>query len=177
NFGDYQSLVLNHSVDANGADQAGIRWYELRCSHSCASIADWQIQQQSTFAPDADSRWMGSIGMDRVGNIALGYSVSSNTTFPSIRYAGRLANDPPNQLAQGEGEIVAGGGSQIVSFGRWGDYSTMTLDPLDDCTFWYTNEYMPTTSSNGWATKIASFKFPSCTPLALNYVYLPVVMR
>ena len=177
NFGDYQSLVLNHSVDANGADQAGIRWYELRCSHSCANIADWQIQQQSTFAPDADSRWMGSIGMDRMGNIALGYSVSSNTTFPSIRYAGRLANDPPNQLAQGEGEIVAGGGSQTVSFGRWGDYSTMTLDPLDDCTFWYTNEYMPTTSSNGWTTKIASFKFPSCTTLALNYVYLPTLQR
>src|SRR5205807_985450 len=113
-------------------------------------------------APDAANRWMGSIAMDRDGNIAAGYSVSSSSVFPSIRYAGRLATDPPGQLSQGEATLFAGSGSQTGNPGRWGDYTDMTVDPSDDCTFWYTNEYYQTTSSASWRTRIGRFKFPSC---------------
>ena len=157
NFGTHESLVANHTVDADGSDHAGVRWYELRNSGG-----GWTIENQGTYAPDSDHRWMGSIAMDQDGNIALGYSVSSNTTFPSIRYTGRLADDPANQLNQGEAELIAGGGSQTDPAARWGDYSMMAVDPVDDCTFWYTQEYYETTSDRGWQTRIGSFKFSSC---------------
>ena len=91
-----KSLLTNESVDANGTDQAGVRWYELRDPNGSPFI-----YQQGTYAPDSDNRWMGSIAMDRDGNIAVGYSVSSSTTFPSIRYAGRLATDPLGQIGPG----------------------------------------------------------------------------
>ena len=158
NFGSYQALVANISVDASGADQAGIRWYELR-----KSGGSWSIYQQGTYAPDSNNRWMGSAAMDHVGNIALGYSVSSSTVFPSIRYAGRLSTDPLGTLPQAEAEIIAGSGSQTHPAARWGDYSAMAVDPVDDCTFWYTQEYIQTTGSAPWQTRIASFKFPNCT--------------
>ncbi len=93
NFDTYQTLVTNHTVDVNGADRAGIRWYELRNSGS-----GWSIRQQATYSPDNNHRWMGSIAMDKAGNMALGYSVSSSSVFPSIRYAGRLASDSLNTL-------------------------------------------------------------------------------
>jgi uncharacterized repeat protein (TIGR01451 family) len=157
NFGTHESLVTNHTVDASGSDHAGIRWYELRNTGS-----GWSIQNQGTYAPDADHRWMGSIAMDQDGNIALGYSISSSTTFPSIRYTGRLTDDTPDTLPQGEAELIAGGGSQTDSSSRWGDYSMMSVDPTDDCTFWYTQEYYAVTSSRGWQTRIGSFKFPTC---------------
>ena len=158
NFGSYQALVANISVDASGADQAGIRWYELR-----KSGGSWSIYQQGTYAPDSNNRWMGSAAMDHVGNIALGYSVSSSTVFPSIRYAGRLSTDPLGTLPQAEAEIIAGSGSQTHPAARWGDYSAMAVDPVDDCTFWYTQEYIQTTGSAPWQTRIASFKFPNCS--------------
>lgn len=157
NFGDRETMVLNHTVDANGANQGGIRWYELRKTGS-----DWSIYQQGTFAPDGDSRWMGSVAMDKAGNMALGYSVSSTATYPSIRYTGRLESDPLGTLPQGETTLIAGGGSQLSTSGRWGDYSSMSVDPNDDCTFWYTQEYYPASSSAGWHTRIGSFSFPSC---------------
>jgi hypothetical protein len=157
NMGSYQTSVISHVVDENGADHAGVRWYEIR-----DPAGNPFVYQQGTYAPDADHRWMASQAMDRDGNIAIGYSVSSSTTFPSIRYAGRLANDPLGLLAQGEATLIAGTGSQTSSSGRWGDYSAMQVDPTDDCTFWYTTEYYPTTGGSTWQTRIGSFKFPSC---------------
>lgn len=157
NFGDHQTLVLNHTVAA-GSGRAGIRWYELRRQQG-----DWGIEQQGTYAPDATSRWMGSMAMDGSGNMALGYSVSSASVYPSIRYAGRLADDPAGMLSQAEVTLQAGSGSQFSSFGRWGDYSMMVVDTVDDCTFWYTQEYYQTNSDMGWQTRIGAFRFPSCT--------------
>lgn len=162
NFGGYQTLVVNHSVDvtnAGGQGQAGIRWYELRDDGT-----GWMIHQQGTYAPDSNHRWMGSVAMDRMGNIALGYSVSSSSVFPSVRYAGRLAGDPPGIFAQAEQELVSSTFSQEGT-ARWGDYSSMTLDPTDDCTFWYTQQYAaaPNEFSWGnWTTRIGSFKYPTC---------------
>ena len=158
NFGDHQSLVANHTVDVDGSDHAGIRWYELR-----ATGGPWAIEQQGTYAPDSDHRWMGSAAMDASGNIAVGYSVSSETTFPSIRAAGRLVTDPPGELSQGEQEMFAGTGSQTHSAARWGDYSSLNVDPVDQCTLWYTQEYLVETSVADWHTRIGHFKFPSCT--------------
>jgi len=167
NFGTHESLVVNHTVDAD-TNHAGVRWYELRDPNAATPI----VHQQSTFAPDAHNRWMGSAAMDRRGDLAIGYSVSSTTLHPSIRYAGRLAGDPLNNLSQGEAELLAGtfsapdtaftGGDP-----RWGDYTHLVTDPLDDCTFWYINEHQrPEPIGDGtlrrWATRIGSFKFTEC---------------
>jgi IPT/TIG domain len=161
NLGTHESLVMNHTVNVSG--HAGVRWYELR-----KTTGPWSIFQQSTFSPNADSRWMGSIAMDRDGDIAVGYSVSSTSVDPSIRYAGRLASDPAGALTQGEATMQAGSGIETDFSGRWGDYSSMSVAPTDDCTFWYANEYFPTTSDRGWHTRIGSFKFPSCGPVAIS---------
>ncbi len=158
NFGDHASLVVNHTVDADGDDHAGIRWYEARDSGS-----GWSLYQQGTYAPDADHRWMGSAALDVSGNLAIGYSVSSGTTFPSIRVTGRLADDPLGELTQGESEMIAGTGSQTHPAARWGDYSMLAVDPVDQCTFWYTTEYLPETSEADWHTRIGHFKYPNCT--------------
>ncbi len=161
NMGSYESLLTNQSVDGGAGPNgnvAGVRWYELRSPNSNPTIF-----QQGTYAPgvtDGIHRWMGSMAMDHVGNIALGYSASSTTLFPSIRYTGRLANDPPGTLPQGEASILDGTASQ-TSGQRWGDYTDMTVDPTDDCTFWYVNEYVPS-SATGWRMHIGSFKFPNC---------------
>lgn len=159
NFGGYATLISNHTVDYNSTDRAGIHWFELRKG---ALESDWSLFQDGVFSPDATHRWMGSLAMDHVGNIALGYSVSSSTVYPSVRYSGRLAGDPLGTMPQGEVELVAGSGSQTGS-SRWGDYSTMSLDPTDDCTFWYTQQYVKTTGSNSWTTRIGSFRFPGCS--------------
>lgn len=161
NFGSRQSLVLNHTVAADGNpshNHAGIRWYELRKT----TRTPWSIYQQGTYAPDTNDRWLGSIAMDRVGDIALGFDVSGAGKYPSIHYASRRPNDPLGQLPRGEVSIVEGDGAQLNSI-FFGDYSNMTVDPEDDCTFWYTNTYYPkTTSANIWHTRIAAFKFPGC---------------
>jgi subtilase family serine protease len=158
NFGTHESLVVNHTVDADGTDHAGIRWYEVRNPGSSPVI-----HQQGTYAPDQDHRWMGSAAMDNAGNIALGFSVSGAFTSPSVRYAGRLAADSLNTMTLGETDLIAGTGSQLHTSGRWGDYSTLVVDPSDDCTFWYTQEYYAVTSESGWQTRIGSFAFPSCS--------------
>lgn len=159
NFGGYQTLVTNHTVDATGTDIAGVHWWELRNTGS-----GWGMYQQGVYSPDSDNRWMASAALDHSGDLAVGYSVSSSTTYPSVRYAGRLVGDPLGTLAQGEASLVAGGGSQTdMNYSRWGDYSMMAVDPSDDCTFWYTQEYYQTTSLSGWVTRIGSFKFPSCS--------------
>ncbi|MCA1591219.1 MAG: proprotein convertase P-domain-containing protein, partial [Acidobacteria bacterium] len=164
NFGTHESLVMNHSVNAltNPAFRAGVRYYEIRKS---TSTSPWTVQEQATMAGavgDLEHRWMGSTAQNAAGSQAVGYSVSSSTTFPSVRYAGRLATDPAGSLAQGEATLVAGTGAQTSTSGRWGDYSDLTVDPLDDCTFWYTTEYYSATSGSNWATRIGSFTFGTC---------------
>jgi len=156
NFGSYDALVVNHSVSSSGV--SGVRWYEVRNPNSAPTLF-----QQGTFAPgDGVYRWMGSVAMDSAGDIAAGYSVSNSTSvFPGIRYTGRIPSDPAGQFPQGEGTIVSGGGSQTGA-SRWGDYSMLSVDPTDDCTFWYTTEYQAVTASVSWKTKIGSFKFSNC---------------
>ncbi len=157
NYGTHESLVVNHSVTASGA--VGVRWYELRNPGGSPPT----IYQQGTYSPDATYRWMGSIAMDKVGNTAIGYSASSSTIKPSILYTGRLNGDALGQMTQGEGTIITGTGSQTGGLDRWGDYSDLTIDPSNDCTFWYTTEYLAVDGSFNWHTRIASFTFPSCT--------------
>lgn len=160
NYGTHESLVTNQAVEA-AANVAGIRWYEIRDPNGTPVV-----YQQGTYAPgvtDGIHRWMGSVAMDASGNMALGYSASNGTTtYPSVWYTGRLASDPLGSMPQGEGSIIDGTGSQTGS-NRWGDYTSMNVDPVDDCTFWYVNQYIPTTSSIGWRLRIGSFKFPSCS--------------
>jgi hypothetical protein len=164
NFGSYDTLVTNHTVDT-GADRGGVRWYELRNPHTAPSIF-----QQGTYAPaDTLHRWMGSAAMDKNGNIAIGYSVSNGQTFPAIRFTGRLSTDPPDTLTITESDLRQGTGSQTHTSGRWGDYSMLAVDPTDGCTFWYTSEYYDVgASSAGWSTNIGSFKLAGCgsTPTA-----------
>src|SRR6185369_9045056 len=112
------------------------------------------------FSPDGDNRWMGSIAMDKAGNIGVGYSVASGAIYPSIRYTGWEVGNPLGTM-QAETQIVAGSGSQ-TAYDRWGDYSAMLTDPKDDCTFWYTTEYQAVTADANWSTRIGSFRFPSC---------------
>ena len=156
NFGDHQAMVVNHSVTAGTS--VGVRWYELRIDNS----GTVSVYQQGTYAPDANYRWMGSIAMDQSGNMALGYSISSGSMYPSIRYTGRVPTDTLGTM-EAENSIFAGSGSQSgFNLNRWGDYSAISVDPVDDCTFWYTNEYEKATGAFNWSTRIASFKFPSC---------------
>jgi hypothetical protein len=154
NFGDHESLVLNHAVTAGSS--VGERWYELRLSGGNPTM-----YQQGTYAPDATYRWMGSMAQDKVGNIALGYSQSSSSTKPSIRFTGRLAGDALGTMTQGETTAITGAGSQ-TTYSRWGDYTSMAVDPANDCTFWYTNEYEPANGNFNWHTRIASFTLPNC---------------
>jgi len=157
NFGTHESVVGNFTVSANSV--AGVRWFELRN----VSAGPVTVFQESTYQPDTVWRWMGSAAMDAGGNIAVGYSASSASIFPQIRYAGRLVADPLSTLPQAEVTLFAGTGSQSGTGNRWGDYSAMSIDPVDDCTFWYTQEYYLTTGTFNWRTRIGNFKFPSCT--------------
>lgn len=158
NFGNHASLVTNLTVDV-GQGRAGVRWYELRIAGGAPSI-----YQQSTFAPGSRvHRWIGSAAMDQEGNLAIGFSASANNRYPSIRYAGRLATDPLNRLTQGGTLMKAGSGSQLSDSGRWGDYSMLAVDPEDNCTFWYTNEYYSGDSIATWRTWIGKFKFANCS--------------
>ena len=152
-----EALVGNMTVESNGV--AGIRWWQI----DNATSGTPAFVQQSTYQPDNTWRWMGSAAMDAQGDLSIGFSASSSTINPQIRYAGRLAGDPPNTLDQGEATLFAGTGSQTATDNRWGDYSDLTVDPVDGCTFWYTNEYYTTTSAFNWRTRIGSFKFPNCT--------------
>jgi hypothetical protein len=162
NFGDHASLVLDHTVVADGRE--GIRWYEVRIPNGGSP----SIYQQGTYAPADPStdplwRWMGSIAMDHAGDIALGFSASGPGDYPSVRYTGRGAGDPLGQMTQTEQVAYTGGGPQTELEERWGDYSDLTVDPMDDCTFWYTQEYLgPYLLFDTWRTRIVSFKFPGC---------------
>ena len=154
NFGDHEALVVNHSVTAGTS--VGVRWYEIRSPGTTPTVF-----QQGTFAPDANFRWMGSAAMDHVGNLAVGYSVSSTAINPGIRFTGRAPSDPAGTLGT-ELTIQDGTGSQLANLNRWGDYSSISVDPTDDCTFWYTTEYLKTSGTFNWSTRIANFKFAGC---------------
>ncbi|MGB0134221.1 hypothetical protein [Dokdonella sp.] len=159
NFGTHESLVSNQSVEA-AASIAGIRWWEVRSPGGMPVV-----HQEGTYAPgitDGVHRWMGSTAMDSAGNMALGFSATSATMYPSIWYTGRLSNDPLGTMSLGEGVIVEGTGSNTSSNSRWGDYTSMNIDPTDDCTFWYVNQYTPVTSSAGWNLRVGSFRFNEC---------------
>jgi len=162
NFGTYESLVTNQSVEALPG-VAGVRWYEIR-----RTGGTYSVYQQGTYAlNDGVHRWMGSIAQDKNGNMALGYSVVNGTNvYPGIRYTGRLKGDALGQMTLGEGTIINGSGVQLTTNSRWGDYTDMTVDPTDECTFWYVNEYYTAagqaSSAAGWQTRIASFKLPGC---------------
>lgn len=176
NFGGFEELTVNHTVNAGTRSsgflptvaqfQAAPRYYELRRTSVSGNFA---VQNQGTFAPDTNERWMGSAALDGQGNFAIGYSVSSLSTYPSIRYTGRLVTDPLNTL-QSEQTLQAGTGVQTNAGSRWGDYSALSVDPTDDCTFFYTQEYYKTTHRTpavspfgvNWQTRIGSFKFPQC---------------
>jgi uncharacterized membrane protein len=155
NFGDHDALVLNHSVAAGSS--TGVRWYELRSPLTEV----FTLYQQGTFAPDSTYRWMGSAAMDSAGDIAVGYSASSSSVFPAIRYSGRIPTDPLGTL-RAETSLLEGSGSQTGGLTRWGDYTALRIDPSDDCTFWYTNQYQPSNGSFNWATFIGSLKFTNC---------------
>jgi hypothetical protein len=152
-FSDHEALVVNHAVVAGAS--SGVRWYELRDPGGTPKIF-----QQGTYAPDAAFRWMGSIAMDKTGNMLIGYSVSSPQIFPAIRFTGRSATDPVNQMAM-EQSAVPGKGSQLTPE-RWGDYASMSVDPTDDCTFWFSTQYASMTGKFNWSTSIVPVKFTSC---------------
>ncbi|HEU4729761.1 MAG TPA: hypothetical protein VFT22_17820 [Kofleriaceae bacterium] len=157
NFGDHETIVATHSVSTGRKNPAGVRWYELRSP----GTGTFSLFQSGTFAPDARSRWMGSVAMDKVGDIAVGYSLSSSTTHPAVGYATRTAADPAGTLGN-EVIVKQGAGSQLSNLSRWGDYSAMTIDPVDDCTFWFTSEYLKANGTFNWSTQIASFKVVGC---------------
>jgi PKD repeat protein len=165
-WGSHNTVVLNHTVDVDETDHAGIRWYELREIDGV-----WSIYQESTYAPDDDSRWLGSISMDYQGNIGLAYAVSGSSTFPSIRYTGRYNADPLNTMTIDEGTAIDGTSVQ-TGINRYGDYAHMSVDPADDATFWYTGEYL----SGGRKTRIFSFKLALAydNDLGINAVNSPI---
>jgi hypothetical protein len=154
-----ERLVINQSVDPDGAGPkvAAVRVYEI----SNPGAASPTFLNNITYSPDSENRWMASAALDKQGNMAVGYSVSSATVNPGIRVTGRLATDALNTL-QNEAVVVNGTGSQLTGVSRWGDYSAMQVDPVDDCTFWYTTEYIGASGTFNWRTRIASMKFPGC---------------
>ena len=158
-FADHEAMVVNHSVGTGST--VGVRWYELRAPVS--STGNFGVFQQGTFSPaDGTYRWMGSAAMDQAGDIAVGYSASSNSIHPAIRYTGRAPGDPAGTMGT-EASLLEGAGSQTSGLSRWGDYTAMRIDPSDDCTFWYANEYLPANGSFNWSTFVGSFKFTGCS--------------
>jgi len=148
NFGSYATLVGNFTVDVTGNKLAGIRWFELRKPGTDI----WNLHQEGTYSPDSNQRWMGSAAMNGNGDIALGYSVSSSTVYPSLRVAARLLGDTLGTMGR-ETNFITSTASQTGSE-RWGDYSAMTVDPVDE-SFWYTHEYVG--ADNNWRTRIIKF--------------------
>ncbi len=167
NFGSYQTLVCCHTVDVDGTDHAGVRWYELR-----RTTGTWTLRQSGTYAPDGNSRWMGSIAMNGNGQLGLGYSISSTSVYPGIRYCGQSssANAAASGVLDIAEEVIQNGSSSQTSYNRWGDYSNICVDPTNDNTFWFTSEY-----GGSRQTKIASFEF---TPpaLAANFAGTPTTV-
>ena len=161
NFGTHESVGFNHSVGS----PSGIRWYEIQNPNGTPVLA-----QQGTFSPDSSDRWMGSTAMDSAGDQAIGYSVTNASAGldPTVRFSGRTPSDPSGTM-EAETNVITGTGVQEATSDRWGDYSAMQVDPVDDCTFWFTQEYIATTGSFNWSTRIANFKFPNCGSTAPDF--------
>ena len=167
NRGGLDSLVVNQSVDPDGTGprSSAIKWFEIRQPFSATPV----LFQNSIWDPGGTGdRWMGSIAMDKMGNMLMGYSVVNADAGlkPSLRVAGRLRSDLRNQL-QAESTMIIGSGSQTTrsngtALTRWGDYTTMQIDPSDDCTFWYIGQYLANDGVFNWRTRIASYKFNGC---------------
>ncbi len=153
-FSDHERVVVNHSVASGG--HVAIRWYEIWDPSGTVTV-----HQQGTFAPDATYRWMASAAMDKLNDIAIGYSASSSTIHPAIRFTGRVPTDALGTM-ETEASILEGTGSQNGGLSRWGDYTALQVDPSDDCTFWYTNQYQKVTGSFDWSSHIGAFKFARC---------------
>jgi hypothetical protein len=153
NFTTHETLCGSFVTDVDGTDHAGVRWFELRRSGGGA----WALFDEGTYAPDAHSRWMSSAALDASGNLAIGYNISSSTVYPGIRYTGRLASDSPGTLTLPETTIIAG--TAANGSNRYGDYSSMSIDPSDGCTFWFTGQY---NAAANWSTRVASFNFDNC---------------
>ncbi|MER3553229.1 MAG: hypothetical protein C4331_02440 [Meiothermus sp.] len=181
-FPTYAAIVVNHAVDADGKGQLGVHWYELRNAG-----LGWTLYQEGVFVDShlesgGTNTWMAGVGINKLGEIGVGYSLSSNKVFPSIGFTYRTKSDPLGQLRQGQ-TMALGGNVQNpliryvipdptkpeveqVIINRWGDYSVMSVDPSDECTFWYTTEYMSAASDPkqraDWKTVIGSFRSPDC---------------
>jgi PKD repeat protein len=165
NFGTYQTLVCCHTVDVDNTDHAGVRWYELR-----RSSGSWTLRQSGTYAPDGNSRWMGSLALNANGQLGLGYSVSSSTMYPGIRYCGQSATaySAGNGVLDISEEVIQNGSSSQTAYNRWGDYSCISVDPSNNNTFWFTTEY-----GGSRQTKIAAFEF-AAPPLTAAFSGSPV---
>ena len=173
------SWVGNFTVNVSGVNpttaatyQAGIRWFELRSTDSSSLQT---VRDQGTHANGAGNgtglnNWMGSAAQDSQGNIALGYSQSGPTQNANIMIAARTGGAPTGAMNEGEAVFQAAGGWQTSTSGRWGDYSAMSVDPVDDCTFWYTQEYYTANGSSTWQTRIGKFVLPTCTPPARGFI-------
>lgn len=157
NYGDHEAMVATHSITpTSGTAKSAARWYEIRNPSTAPAIF-----QQGTLVHPSISVWMGSVAMDKTGDIALGISGSSPSTKPLIAYVGRVPTDALGKM-EAPFVVVHGGGVQESSFDRWGDYSSMAIDPSDDCTFWYAQEYYKTSGSFNFSTHMNSFKFTAC---------------
>jgi hypothetical protein len=155
NFGDHESILAEHSV-ATAAHGGGVRWYEFRLNKQ----RDPELYQQSTYAPDRFYRWLGSMAMDRKGNIGIGYSFGGDPNYPGQRFTARLAGDPMGQLTFHESVLAEGHASQTGSL-RWEDYTNIVIDPSDGCTFWFVGNYLKRGALSS-TTRIASFVVPGC---------------
>src|SRR6266852_5742897 len=156
NLGTHEALVAAHSVKPTSGPVSAVRWYEIRSPSATPTVF-----QQGTFSLASQAAWMPSIGMDKVGDIAVGFSQSSSTTHPGIAYTGRIPTDPAGVMETAH-TLFTGAGSQNGGLTRWGDYTSISIDPVDDCTFWYANEYIPSNGNFNWHTRLASFKFTAC---------------
>jgi hypothetical protein len=161
NFGTHESMVINHSVTSGTG--VGVRWYELRnASGQTMASALPVVHQQGTFAPTNDFRWMASAAIDKTGGIAIGYNISNASTIvPSIRYAYRGPADALGTMGN-ETNALVGSGIQSGSLSRWGDYSTISVDPVDGCTMVFTTQFQPANGNFNWSTFIHSFKLSTC---------------
>jgi hypothetical protein len=157
NIGGRESIVATHSVNT-AAGGGGARWYEFRLNRK----RDPELYQQGTYAPDGLYRWMASIGMDRRGNIGVGYSFGGGANFAGQRFAARRAGDPKGKLTLRETVLVEGKAAQNNTL-RWEDFATTAMDPSDDCTFWYVGDYLKA-GATGYTTRIGAFRIPGCRP-------------
>jgi hypothetical protein len=182
-LGGVESLWVEHTTGTVSASTpTGIQWAQINVTGGTVNTTPVQ-QQIFNNGADGLNRFMGSLAVDGSGNVALGYTASSATVAPDIRYVGRMASDPLNQLPQTETTMlpsvtrsVQTGNCGASACTRWGDYSAMTVDPVDDCTFWYANMYFPAQGLN-WVTRIGKFRFPSPTCVDRRYVFLPIIMK